>query len=52
MKLSKIEKEEKKLKEKQDREKLRIKQSFLRDMPLETQILTFPHTVKFSVWCP
>ena len=49
MKLYKIENEKKE--RKQEREKLKIKQSFLRDMSLETQIPTFPHTVKFSFCC-
>ena len=46
---SKIENE--KNERKQEREKLKIKQSFLRNMPLETQIPTFSHTVKFSFCC-
>ena len=50
MKLYKIENEKKE--RKQEREKLKIKQSFLRDMSLETQLPTFPHTVKFSFCCP
>ena len=49
MKLYKIENEKK---EESKREKnWKLKQSFLRDMSLETQIPTFPHTVKFSFCC-
>ena len=51
MKLYKIENEKKERKQERER-KLKIKQSFLRDMSLEAQIPTFPHTVKFSFCCP
>ena len=52
MKLYKIENEKKE--ESKKERKLKIKQSFLRDMSLQTQtqIPTFPHTVKFSFCCP
>ena len=51
MKLCKIE-NEKNIERKKEREKLKIKTKFLEGHVPRNPILTFPHTVKFSVWCP